>query len=527
MGTRDPISMYVPARNAEATLADCIASIREQTRAPDELFILADPRSGDRTMEVARETGLPVIVQQGDTLGAARNEAILHARHRWLASCDSDVVLEPEWLERLAARREEQVAGIQGCTRERVLSPADAWRALHMPHHWGDAPLRNPFMLVSEVIFDRNALLAVGGYRDDLNYYEDSDLCQRLRDAGFDLFYEPAAAATHYRSDDTLSLLNLRWKYSEYRQKQHMDRYAGLIRKLDINREYALTTLARSLARGCEELIYLSLLLYFHHLVMDLKSLHSRRPLLSPEDRRRHEVQILNAAIGVLDETHGILGQAVRRDLAQWSGDPGPSEAGTVPVWSDHVDATLAKVCAFCRELSRDLLDLLACSAQHVHGACNAVDVPRWTRPDTRDLQRRIDALPTSEIVNPRMLRDIEQIWPETGKIQPLTHLTGAERNALSSHDHITGRPVALAAHLEKLADPRSIFREARDGEPSAARYHHLVVCYQPPSRFLPGADVLSAADLASSAASAGWTIDRFDTFVGSTRLMLRRTPGV
>jgi hypothetical protein len=50
------------------------------------------------------------------------------------------------------------------------------------------------------------------------------------------------------------------------------------------------------------------------------------------------------------------------------------------------------------------------------------------------------------------------------------------------------------------------------------------VVCYQPPARFVPGLDVPSAGDLASAAAAAGWAIERFDTLVGRTRLMLSRT---
>ncbi|MBI4580621.1 MAG: glycosyltransferase family 2 protein, partial [Planctomycetes bacterium] len=125
----DPISMYVPARNAEGTLADCVAAIRAQTRPPDELYLVVDPRSHDGTMDAARRLGVPVHVQTGRSLGAARNQAIHVARHRWLASCDSDVFLEPQWLARLAARRGEQAVGIGGATLENARSPFDHWRA--------------------------------------------------------------------------------------------------------------------------------------------------------------------------------------------------------------------------------------------------------------------------------------------------------------------------------------------------------------------------------------------------------------
>jgi hypothetical protein len=54
-------------------------------------------------------------------------------------------------------------------------------------------------------------------------------------------------------------------------------------------------------------------------------------------------------------------------------------------------------------------------------------------------------------------------------------------------------------------------------------RFARLVLCYQPPDRFIPGLDAVSASDLASTAVAAGWTIDRFDTLIGRTRLLLSR----
>jgi len=495
-GMDEPVSMYVPARHAADTLPACIASIRAQTRPPDELFILADPRSSDRTLAVARETGVGVIEQQGLSLGAARNEAIQHASHRWLASCDSDVVLEPDWLEKLLPRRREQVAGIQGRTNERILTPADAWRALHMPHHWGEYPLRNPFMLVSEVLFDRHALLAVGGYRDDLNYYEDSDLCQRLRDAGFALFYEPAAVATHYRSDDTLSLLNLRWKYSEYRQKQHMDRYAGLLRKIAVNREYALTTLARCLSHDRDELTYLSFLLFFHHMVLDLRSFHSRRPLLSTEMQEACE--------------HGLARVALRTLTAH------DEELS-------HLDDIGRAVDSFCQEIPSDLWPVVLASGHHVRGQSARDTFPRWLRPAREAVDHALGDLPVETVVNDAFLADVHGLWPDAGPLIPLTVCSADERDLLANAPAHGDTPIGLAAHVESLAAPREIFDVADSVTNGVPRLRRLVLCYQPPARFVPGVDIPSAAELSSLASSCGWSIVKFDTLVGRIRLMLTR----
>lgn len=518
--TGEPISFYVPARNAERTLAACLESIQGQTRPPDELFLVVDPRSSDRTAEIAAASGLPIVEQQGATLGAARNEAILAARHRWLACCDSDVVLEPAWLERLAARRDGSTAGIGGRTIERVCSPFDAWRALNMPHHWGDHPLRNPFMLVSEVLFDTQALRAVGGYRDDLNYYEDSDLCQRLRGGGYDLLYEPSAVATHQRTDDLLGLLTLRWKYSEYRQRHLMDRYANLIHKIRINREYALNTLCRALARGREELAYISFLLFHHHLVLDLRSLNSRRPLLSPAARADCERKLARAVVDTISSIDKALAEWVSRDLGKLTAaDPAEDDGPGPPAWPDYLQRAAAAAGSFCRELRSDVRGIIAGSARHVHAPSDESPVPRLAEPSKSDLQAALDLQPIEPLADEAFIRAIRDQWPDGGPLRVLGPLHDREKSAFERGEggSAAGTPVVVMVHMEARPDPLALFDELQGD------LRRLVACYQPPTRFVPGLDVASASDLASAAAAAGWDIKRFDSFVGRTRLMLSR----
>ncbi len=549
MNIEDGISFYIPARNCARTLVACVDAVLAQTVLPGELFILVDPRSTDDTVAAAASTHMPVIEQTGATLGSARNQAIAAARHRWVASCDADVIIEPDWLEHLAARRGEGVAGIAGRTDEQPRTPFDEWRAINMPHHWGDHPLRNPFMLVSEVLFDRRALLAVGGYRDDLNYHEDSDLCQRLRDAGYDLFYEPAAKGLHHRSDTLVSLLTLRWKYSEYRQRALLDRYAGLIRKIEVNREYALTTLARVIARGKPELGYISFLLFFHHLLADLQSLLSHRPMTPPEVRLGCGHEVMQVSLDVLAEHLPDLAAFLRSDLERMqpgsrhhgnghaNGHKGNGKAapdaidheanggGTdhvvPPVWSGHLDEVRAGVERFCRELQGGVADIVAASAGFIHGRAERNEVPRIPPPNG-NLSKDLEAMPLSSFVDNDLIASIRRQWPDSQDIVPLGPLAPPEKTALGRtfRFHKRQGQVALAAHLEARSDPLSLFGEINTD------VHHLVACYQPPARFLPGLDVLSAGDLASAAASAGWRIDRFDTLVGRTRLMLSRNGG-
>jgi glycosyltransferase involved in cell wall biosynthesis len=522
MNADAPISFYIPARNAARTLADCIRSVLAQTRPPDELFIVVDPRSTDDTARIAAGSGWPVLEQRGPTLGAARNEAIRAARHRWLASCDSDVVLESGWLARLAARRDQgDFAGIGGRTVENVRSLFDEWRALHMPHHWGEHALRNPFMLVSEVLFDRRALMAMGGYRDDLNYYEDSDLCQRIREAGYDLLYEPAAVASHQRSDSLLGLLGLRWKYSEYRQKPLMDRYDGLIRKCAVNREYALTTLSRSIARGRERLSYVSFLLFFHHMVLDLRSLLTRRPLIRFESRAEYERQLVERLIAVVAGHHPGLAEWIEFDLEtlRCLATTAEPRDDTAPGWRLYLDRAAGAADSFCREVLRSLLPVIDASARVAHAQVDSTAMPPLETPPAADLAAALNELPLQPVVDEGFCQSIRRHWGMATRFETAGPVTAQERDVLGRKNNKATQngdaPVLLAPHLEARVDPTGLFGEV-DG--TARR---LVACYRPPGRFIPGLDVASASDLASAAAAAGWTIENFDTFVGATRLFL------
>lgn len=517
--THESISLYIPARNAETTLRACVAAVQAQSRRPDDFFLLVDPRSHDATAAIALETGVRVVEQVGPTLGAARNQALLAARHRWVACCDSDVLVRPDWLEQLCARLDDGAAGIGGRTLERVRNPFDAWRSIHMPHHWGEHAFHNPFMLVSEVLFDREAVLAVGGYRDDLNYYEDSDLCQRLREGGYDLLYEPAAVAEHQRTDNLVGLLSLRWKYSEYRQRHLLDRYAGLLEKARVNREYALNTLARCLAFGREELAYISFVLYFHHLVMDFKSMLSRRPMIAPADRGWLEHRLLNVAIGAAHAVGAELCERVRSDMEP-SCTPCPASGSPqmVPAWPAHLAAVAAAAAKFVAELPSEVRSILPASARHCHGDLAVGDVPRLQPPDRDALQARLDALPLHGFVDAALCRSVLEQWPDVRGCRLLGPIAAGEREAAQAAFSDPGAPVVgMAPHLEGLTDPPAILHSV---DPQIAC---LVLCYQPPIRLIPGQDVITPADLASAAARAGWRIDRFDTLVGRIRLMLSR----
>ena len=95
-----PISVVIPAYQAEACVARAVASVRAQTRLPREIIVV-DDGSRDRTADVARSLGATVYSQTNRGVSAARNTGILRARQPWIALLDAD----DRWLpDKLAAQ---------------------------------------------------------------------------------------------------------------------------------------------------------------------------------------------------------------------------------------------------------------------------------------------------------------------------------------------------------------------------------------------------------------------------------------
>src|SRR5437763_3198225 len=115
-------SIIIPTRNRATILARLLESLT-QLRFDSWGAIVVDDGSTDDTAQVVdgfRERGLPVAYyyQPWQKMGAARNLGLAHATGEIIAFTDDDCIVDPSWLQALAAAFDAhpEALGVQGKT---------------------------------------------------------------------------------------------------------------------------------------------------------------------------------------------------------------------------------------------------------------------------------------------------------------------------------------------------------------------------------------------------------------------------
>lgn len=94
-----PISVVIPAYDAERYVGDAITSVQAQTCKPSEIVVV-DDGSGDGTAaRVSEFTDVRLIRKQNGGPGSARNVGVSHATQPIIAFLDADDLWSPRKLE--------------------------------------------------------------------------------------------------------------------------------------------------------------------------------------------------------------------------------------------------------------------------------------------------------------------------------------------------------------------------------------------------------------------------------------------
>jgi O-antigen biosynthesis protein len=205
--------------NGAADLPACLAALAAQDWPPAEIVVVDNASTDDSLRVLRRHPRARVIASQAN-LGFAggSNRGIGATRAALVATLNPDVTLHPNWA---GALRDAFAADPRlGAAGGKLLYPDGAT----IQHAGGqiepstlvatnigrgepdrgqyDAPAEVAFLTGGALLLRRAALAAVGAFDESFYpaYYEDVDLCTRLRAGGWAVRYIPTATGIHGES---------------------------------------------------------------------------------------------------------------------------------------------------------------------------------------------------------------------------------------------------------------------------------------------------------------------------------------
>ncbi len=214
------LSIIIVNRNAGGRLAECLASLEREAVGKDWEVLVLDNASSDGSLDAASKRFPAVeLIRNSENVGFARanNQGFRTSRGRFVLFLNPDTVVFPGALGRLVEElRPEPGTGAVGpalvCGQktfqvsfgEKITffrelarkSILNAWRRRRLP---GLKRKRRTAWVSGACLMTRREVLeTVGGFDEKFFlYFEDIDLCYRIRAHGFGIFFVPEARVFH------------------------------------------------------------------------------------------------------------------------------------------------------------------------------------------------------------------------------------------------------------------------------------------------------------------------------------------
>ncbi len=210
------ITVAICSRNRAASLERAIRSVLAQLAPGEEIIVVNDGSTDDTPRRLAalaaEQPALRACHAKGGGIAAARNYALAQARGEWVLFLDDDETAEPGWLAAyrgfLAGLPGLCVGAVGGPYVPEYESPPPWWLddGFGGYDHCGklhalDGRLTLPG---GNCLFSKTAVQKAGGFDENLERGEDSELNLRLRDTGYETWWLPTARIRHHLAADRI-----------------------------------------------------------------------------------------------------------------------------------------------------------------------------------------------------------------------------------------------------------------------------------------------------------------------------------
>ena len=228
------ISVVVPARNCAELIPDCLATIESQTyRGPMDVTVAVAPSSDGTEQVLARtriELPLRIVKNPAGTTAAGLNLGVAASKGPIVARVDAQSRIPPDYVERAVATLTRtgaaNVGGVQRPVGTAGLPGAIA-AAMGSPFGGGPAAFRQgrrsgPADTVYLGMFDRDALVSVGGFDETLERNQDYELNWRLREQGHTVWLDPSLVVDYVPRSDYSGLARQYFSYGAWKRTMLM-----------------------------------------------------------------------------------------------------------------------------------------------------------------------------------------------------------------------------------------------------------------------------------------------------------------
>ncbi len=234
----ETVSVVICTRDRPEQLAQCLRSLQNLSRQPQEIIVVDNAPSTEETRQLVSEMpGIHYVLEPRPGLSVARNTGIHHSTGNIVAFTDDDVTVHPDWIARLQQGFQNlQVMAVTG-----LVLPAELETESQLIFEvglenfsWGyrERTFDQEFFQVTQhlgvpvwrigaganMAFRRQAFELVGDFDERLGAgasgcSEDSEIWYRILAEGWLCRYEPASVVYHYHRKELTKFRQQLYQY--------------------------------------------------------------------------------------------------------------------------------------------------------------------------------------------------------------------------------------------------------------------------------------------------------------------------
>jgi len=219
------VSVIIPTFNSEGTIGKCLESIKNQTYKNVEIIVV-DKNSNDKTVEIAKRYGVRVFVVDAKERSEQKNFGARKAKGKYILFVDSDMELTPKVVEECYVKiNSKNVGGV-------IIPERSIGNSFWVKVRDFERSFYNGTEIESARFFKASLVKRVGGFDEDMVFFEESTLPQKIERLGYNVKVRINSEILHYEENFSLfkwlkkkyyygkTAFTYRKKYRKYANKQ-------------------------------------------------------------------------------------------------------------------------------------------------------------------------------------------------------------------------------------------------------------------------------------------------------------------